>query len=418
MPDKKYFPIKTATACKLKWNWSTLYLNGGKTASCHRTGFSDLTPENFFSFHNTPLKISDRNAMLNGQWPDESCGYCRKIEEAGGLSDRMLHLNIPDLLPPELDTDPMAIEISPTILEVFFNNTCNLGCLYCSSTLSSTIATEDKKFGNFEKHGIKIQSIDTHYKDLLPYFWEWFPKGFQQLKRFHIMGGEPFYQQEFEKLLDMIKKYPNPECELHLVTNLMVSKKRLNTFLSIFKDLLISRKLKRVEISCSIDCLGPEQEYVRWGINLNQWEENFKILIENKWIYLGISQVISPLTIKTMPDLLSKLNIWREQRKINQWFSGVTPGPSYLQAEIFGKEEFAEDADKILALMPQNSEENKISFDYMQGIFKQILASERNDKEIINLLVYLTEKDRRRNTNWREVFPWLIKYEGLCGIQE
>jgi hypothetical protein len=119
-----------------------------------------------------------------------------------------------------------------------------------------------------------------------------------------------------------------------------------------------------------------------------------------------------------MPDLLSKLNIWREQRKINQWFSGVTPGPSYLQAEIFGKEEFAEDAEKILALMPQNSEENKISFGYMQGIFKQILASERNDKEIINLLVYLTEKDRRRNTNWREVFPWLIKYEGLCGIQE
>ena len=49
----KYFPIKTKTACQLKWAWSTLYLNNGETKSCHRTGQSELTPENFLNFHNT-----------------------------------------------------------------------------------------------------------------------------------------------------------------------------------------------------------------------------------------------------------------------------------------------------------------------------------------------------------------------------
>jgi len=52
----KYFPIKTATACQLKWNWSTLYLHDETTASCHRTGWSPLTVENFDDFHNTEKK--------------------------------------------------------------------------------------------------------------------------------------------------------------------------------------------------------------------------------------------------------------------------------------------------------------------------------------------------------------------------
>ena len=33
----KKFPIVSDTACQLKWNWSTVFLSTGETASCHRT---------------------------------------------------------------------------------------------------------------------------------------------------------------------------------------------------------------------------------------------------------------------------------------------------------------------------------------------------------------------------------------------
>ena len=33
---KKYFPIKTSTACQLKWAWSTVILQTAVTQSCHR----------------------------------------------------------------------------------------------------------------------------------------------------------------------------------------------------------------------------------------------------------------------------------------------------------------------------------------------------------------------------------------------
>jgi len=414
----KYFPIKTATACQLKWAWSTVFLNSGITRSCHRTAESELTSENFFDFHNTPLKLSDRKMMLEGKWPETNCSYCREIEEVGGFSDRMRQQTIPNLTPVELDGDPEAIIISPSIVEVYFNNACNLGCLYCSASLSSTIETENREFGNFESHGIKIIPTPNHFKDLVPLFWQWFPDGFIKVKRLHVLGGEPFYQKEFDKLLDMIEKYPNPDCELNIVTNLMVPKKRIEEFVDRFKKLLAARKLKRVDITCSIDCWGIEQEYVRWGLNLDSWEENFKLLLDNKWLYLNINQTISALTIKTMPTLLAKLANWRKDRQIGQWFSSVTPGPSYLKGEILGKEEFASTAEEILKLMPMITDEDKSAYQYIDGILKQILATEQNLEEITKLLVYLNEKDRRRNTNWRQTFPWLIKYEALCGIQK
>lgn len=412
MPDK-YFPIRTETACQLKWAWSTIWLNTGVTRSCHRTGESTLDAENFFDFHNTPLKISERQAMLRGEWPEKSCSYCKDIEAAGGTSDRMRMSTIPGLSPPELEQDSTLTHVDPTIVEVYFNNTCNLGCLYCSGVFSSVIDSENVKFGTFNKDGIFLDATPSKFKEMVNYFWQWFPEGFKKVKRFHVLGGEPFYQREFDRLLDMIEDNPNPNCELNVVTNLMIPKSRLQAYIDRFKHLLVNRKLKRIDITCSIDCWGPEQEHVRWGIELGQWEENFNMLLEHKWLYLNINQTISALTVKTMPALLEKLAQWRTKRQVGHWFSGVTPGPSYMKANIFGPREFAEDITKIMQLMPCNNNEDLVAYDYMKGILNQIAVTDQNTKEVKKLIVYLDEKDRRRGTNWESVFPWLVKYRNV-----
>jgi hypothetical protein len=46
----------------------------------------------------------------------------------------------------------------------------------------------------------------------------------------------------------------------------------------------------------------------------------------------------------------------------------------------------------------------------MEGIVATIQNSVYNKEETVKLLTYLDELDRRRNTNWRELFPWLEKY--------
>jgi hypothetical protein len=410
--DPKFFPIKTQTACQLKWAWSTIFLNIGDTGSCHRTSLSRVSSENFVDFHNTPTKLADRNRMLQGLWPETSCVYCKKIEQAGGSSDRMRQLSVPDLVPPELDADPTATRISPTILEVYFSNACNMGCLYCmpAGGLSSVIAAENVKFGKFKNRGVDLETIESQYSNLLPEFWKWFPEGFPKLRRFHALGGEPLIQKEFEKLLSMIEQYPNPTCELNIVSNLMISQEKIQYYVNKFRKLLIERKIGRIDISCSIDCWGPQQEYVRWGIDLDRWEKNFQFLMKHKWLYLNINQCITPLTVKTMPELLIKLAEWRKDRKIGHWFSGAEPGPDYMRTDIMPGDEFRDDAQKILSLLPTDTKENINAYDYMKGYFTQICESPENPDQIANLIIYLDEKDRRRGTDWTVLFPWLVKY--------
>jgi len=404
--SSRHFPIKTATACTLKWAWSSLYLNSGVTASCHRTGVSTMDMENFDDFHNTPLKLQERQDMLEGRWPTQSCAYCRDIEQAGGISDRMRHLTVPDLTPDILYQDPTAVKIDPTIVEVFFRNTCNLSCLYCTPGLSSMINAENQKHGDFKQGGVELLSQQPQFKNFAPLFWQWFETKFVNLKRLHVLGGEPLMQKEWSQLLEMIEKHPNGDCTLLVVTNLMIPTDVLQDHIDRLKNLLRLRALKQVHFICSIDCWGPEQEYVRFGLDLNHWQNNFLLLKSNRWITLGINQTISVLTIKPMPALLEKLDNWRQDRKIGHWFGSVSPGPDYLKPHILG-DIFADDFDQILKLMPERDDEDRTARDYMLGIAKQSSSTGAVQQQIEDLFVFLAEKDRRRGTDWQQIFPWL-----------
>ena len=159
---KKIFPIQSDTACLLKWSWSTIFLGIGTTSSCHRCNHDQLTVETFKDFHNTPNKIQARQLMREGVWPQKGCQYCEKIEAAGGVSDRQYQIDSDhdaDRVPTELLQDPTANVVTPRTLEIYFSNTCNLKCIYCSPQFSSQIKQENIKFGPFSKNNVSIPVI-------------------------------------------------------------------------------------------------------------------------------------------------------------------------------------------------------------------------------------------------------------------
>jgi hypothetical protein len=177
------------------------------------------------------------------------------------------------------------------------------------------------------------------------------------------------------------------------------------------KTLVARRKLKRLDFTASIDCWGPEQEYIRHGLRLDQWTQNFEYLVSQRWIKLQINQTIASLSIKTMPELLTKLAEWNQIRPVGHYFSVTEPGPSYLRPNIFGPGVFDKDFDLILSIMPNNTDQDKSAVKYMSGIANQIENSTINTVEINKLFVFLNENDRRRNSNWKTLFPWLVEFE-------
>jgi organic radical activating enzyme len=402
----KFFPIRTDTACQLKWNWSTISFREGTTCSCHRVNSDIITPDTFSLFHNTAKKILDRELMLEGHWPTGGCEYCKKIEQAGGTSDRQVHLQIPNLVPVELEQDPIATIVSPKILEIYFNNICNLSCLYCCDRYSSKIEQENKKFGRFESDGIVIEnkSKKSDVLGLTEAFWNWFGINCHKLSRLHVLGGEPFYQDDFYKCLDFFESTPCPDLEFNIVSNLMVSQDKFQTVLDKLKKLVRTKKLKRFDLTASIDSFGAAQEYVRHGLNLSQWRENFEYASGQKWITLNINQTLTGLIIKQVPNLIKYINEHRQHRPIGHYFGLPVLTYNFLHPEIFGPGYFDKEFIEILDLMPPGSQK-----DYMQGIKSMLATSSRDSNEIYKLGKFLDEIDHRRNLNWRHVFPWLVE---------
>jgi organic radical activating enzyme len=405
---KKYFPIKTDTACRLKWAWSTIYLTDGTTGSCHRASFGKLNKDNFVNFHNTPEKITARETMLSGQWPDGGCEYCKNIELAGGHSDRNFQNTIPEVYPTELNNDPTLTHVDPVVLEIFFNNTCNLSCVYCTEKYSSSIQKENFKFGGPILLEDRDALQENKYNQLTTLMWEWLDGNFYKLQRLHILGGEPFILADFSKLIDFIDTHPNPNLELNVVTNLIVKPWNLKNQIDKLLKLQTDKKIKRIDILCSVDCWGPEQEYIRHGFKSALFEENFNYLLSCNVIRLGLLSTVSNLSIKSMPLLAKKFNEWYNIKEIFWYMHLVLPINSHvLSPATFAYSEWQNSLNQVDVLINNSTFDLKNTKQTLQGLMSALRECNGNLKMQSDLIDYLDKLDLRRNQSWRTTFPWL-----------
>jgi hypothetical protein len=404
------FPINTATACQSKWTWSTIWLNQLASASCHRVLPTKFALEEFDNFHNLPKKINDRQLMLKGEWPQGGCEYCRDIEHAGGWSDRQHNLDIRGLTPPEVLKDSTAVHVSPRIVEIFAQNACNLRCIYCFPELSSRIEQENRRHGEFNKGGVIIPVVNTPTVAAEQYFEkfkQWLEDNVQSLARLHLLGGETFIQHDLmTSVLDILERKPSPELEFCVFSNLNSPESSWNRYLTRIKDLQAAGNIRVFDLTASIDCWGPEQIYVRSGLNLDLFEQRFAWASEQgSWMRLNANQTVTSMTIKTMPGLIQKIDYYSKHKHIGHYFQFCTGNQTFQHPKHFAWQHWEQDFERILAAMPQRTPEQQEAFPRMIGLQKLLQSTQHyNYSEINKLHIYLDELDRRRNTNWRELF--------------
>lgn len=417
---KKIFPVDTATGCLLKWNWSTIFFQSGTTSSCHRTEKLKIPRNDFASFHNLPKKIEDRERMLQGKWPNNTCDYCSSVEKNGGYSDRMnqlAQLTDHDNVPPELWKDQRSTTITPTNIEVYFKNTCNMSCVYCGPHFSSTWEEENKKYGpavsttrEDQKYSIQRSQTNENYTQQKKEFFNYLRDGnrYKILRWFSLLGGEPLVIPELEECLDFWEENPNDKLTFQMVTNLKANDYRFGKFLERVDRLVKDKKIFQFKIICSLDCLGKEAEYVRYGIDLAQWRRNFEKLLKLSYVEVGINSAISLLTLHKFPGLLDEIDKWNQYRpskkKIVHTFNVDT---SMTDPHMCGGDLFKETLDICHQKMKVRSIRDISIKKYWEGLSDSIKQSKRNDKKILQLKKYLSELDRRRSTDWKSTFPWL-----------
>jgi hypothetical protein len=408
LPHRK-FPIESATACQLKWSWSTVFLTTGETASCHRTNHHRFDAKTF-DFHNTPQKKQDRSRMLQGLWPEKGCDYCQNIERAGGQSDRITNLDLAGIhAPSELDTDLQATSVTPRILEVYFDNLCNLKCVYCGPHFSSLWDAENKRHGPYRSNGLIISDDfqkDVNIEQNKQRLFDWMRENACHLTNFNILGGEPLFQSDFDRCLEFFSQHPAPDLDLQIFSNLNATAQRVGSVIQKVRQLINRGNIRQFTVTASLDCWGPEAEYARFPLNLTTWQSNFEMLLAEPWIKLVVGSTITPLTIKTFPDLVARLNHWRQIRDVHHYFNSVN-GPSYLFIDVLGPV-FQADFQKALDIMPNTTLEHRNVRGYLQGIALQSSSGAPRVPEVKKLRTFLDELDRRRHTDWQKVYPWLV----------
>jgi hypothetical protein len=421
-PGHQIFPIKTATGCLLKWAWSTINMEQGTSSSCHRVDSNSIDPNNFKNFHNLPAKIQAREAMLRGEWPGHGCEYCQHVEKFGGISDRLMTLDRhhgADKIPPELIANPTATEVTPIVLEVYFNNTCNLSCLYCEPEISSKLNADLQKFGdikieNFQqKHFV---SQNDRYDRMVAELWDYLEENdrYKTIRHYQILGGESLLQKELNQSLNFWETHPNPSLTINLITNMMLPHRQFVKKMQKIEALVQQHAIYMLELTASLDCWGPQQEYVRYGLDLNTWQQNFEYMLDKSWCKLSVHSCISSLTIKTLPELIQRINHWNKQRPNNQEIEhnydltiGNQSKLNGMHPATFGGGVFDAEFEQIIELMPMDTEMQRSNQSQMRGQINFIKNSPRNPEIIAVLKQYLDEMDRRRNTNWKTLFPWL-----------
>jgi hypothetical protein len=198
-----------------------------------------------------------------------------------------------------------------------------------------------------------------------------------------------------------------------LISNLKVNPNKFKNIINKMIKLKQDKKIKELQITGSLDCWGPQQEYIRYGLDLNEYTANMEYLLD-KNIILCMNAAITGLGIKTTPQYIEKMNSWNSIRRQYNFhdifFSFMTVNaPPYMMPDIFVPGLFENEFEQILNLMPRETHYQNKSYEHMTGIYKQIENTPVNDDMIQTLKIYLDEIDRRRNTNWRNLFPWLIE---------
>jgi organic radical activating enzyme len=423
----KPFPIKKGLPCQLKWTQSTVYLTDGVTNSCHRVGYDPIEMDgDNFNFHNIPAKILARQKMLTGEWPGFGCEHCKHIEDAGGASDRTIHLNLEGTTaPPELDNDLEAVHVTPRQLEVYWGNTCNLKCIYCVAAFSSSIDIEEKRFGLFKQDGVRIGDnfkLFDRIEEATNKLFHWFEGNIQNLHKLMIMGGEPFLQKETFRMIEFLEQKSLPDLTLVFFSNLTVEHERFKTWMLRLQKLMDEKRLDKINVIGSLDCWGPQAEYIRSGLKLDLFKKNFEWMVYNTGFTNNINSAFSLMSAQTMPELAEHINQWSKTKQI-YWSMmkcssrdhGQRP---YMYPGVFG--------DKVLSLGLRKAvdtfdpmaagyrdsvkEQHKL---YMNGICTEMETAEPNIVRQKQLKIYLEELDRRRGTDYKKLFPdiaeWLDK---------
>lgn len=293
---------------------------------------------------NSDWLVGVRDKFKNDEFPKE-CIRCKQSEDIGSTSIRMMAIN----------DDSKQTKPDYLIADVMLDNICNGGCQFCNPSVSTKLGSLTSP-NNYRI----LDNVDKFNK--LP---------LDQIVQLDITGGEPSNSKNVKELL------------INLPVN--VKKIRINTNASGFMDELVDvvNQGIDIEITISLDGIGPVFEYIRWPA---KWNKFTKVLAQYKQFALDNTGKVSlnmwtTLNVLNVNDFENILSFVKEHN-ISHEFSLLST-PFDLNAvfqnkfTLMAKEKFT------------NSNNSKVQ------LLSSLIASSTDNQEILEQ--FIIKQDLLRN---------------------
>jgi hypothetical protein len=304
--------------------------------------------------------------------------------------------------------------MQPVSYDYRISNLCNFKCRMCGEQLSSSWETEKIKYNriDFKKDKWLVpetrQQISAFQKNVLE---EELQRAVDNntIEEIYWVGGEPLMMERHWTIMDQLVKSGQSK-------NVIV---RYNTNLSkiTYKEYELYNMLphfKRVNVCASIDGVGDVGEYIRTGLDWNQWLDNFK-----KGMFLikqfGDDALVFDVTLTTpglfnlkqLFDVVTELNV-KSYLKITFAFDPSIPmSPLILPRDILERTV----ADLLEYIEPRLTVKNRIYKEVLLDLLKRQTFEEqwpntfydgrKRAKSTVNFL----ESKRTQSITFKETLP-------------
>lgn len=426
------------TFCLAKWTQSTILLYNGENHSCHHPSRHKIDLEslkgNPRAIHNTPIKMYARKELLDGIQTKE-CDYCWRIENSNkdNFSDRIYKSGAPwsrkymdDVL-----SSGVGENFSPSYLEVAFESTCNLSCMYCTPDVSTQWMAEVEKHGPYKLNSITMHDpswlkqmgkYPIHRDEYNPYieaFWQWWPELYQSLETFRVTGGEPLLSKHTWKIFDYIKQHPNPNLEFAVNTNLCVPDKLIDQLIEQVKA--IQGNVKEFKIFTSAEAAGSHADYIRYGMNYEVFISNIdRIMTELPNVRIVLMTTVNALSAFSFKDFLEDIILLRSKHFKTAAHSTLGLSVNYLRWPLFQDirilpNEVKASAGKEILDFVYAHKDKVEGFGEAMFYLEEIDQVERlvkymeqdlpnRDEMLLDFKAFYNEYDRRRQLSFKRTF--------------
>ena len=312
----------SSSFCAAKWYNATIWLGSGQTTSCHHPPAHlvdiDKVTTNPRLLHNTDQKKDDRRKMLAGERP-AGCEYCWKIEDmhTDAVSDRVYKSKIyPIEALNEAVKTPIEHDVNLRTLEISFDRTCQFACSYCNPAFSSTWVNDIRKHGAYvglvsdgRNHFTHTHDSSQLYKfgETNPYveaFFDWWESDLHKtLQELRITGGEPLMSGYTWKLIEWFKtNQGRSNTKLAINSNLGIDMDKM-------KEFAVSvATLPKVDLYTSMEATFVQAEYIRDGLDYDQWLNNVLFLLEGRFVSaVHVMCTINALCLDSLVDHLNMM---------------------------------------------------------------------------------------------------------------